>query len=89
MSQCCIKYRCIIFTLSLNDIKSPFENTRDVLLFSAGKAGAQQESREEDNLGVVGRSGLHGHSVWDSGPPHVVGVLLGHYGTGHLFHHLW
>lgn len=66
-----------------------FEATKCVLLSSAGKDGAQQESREEDNLGVVGRPGLHGHSVWDSGPPHLVGVFLGHYGTSHLLHHLW
>lgn len=83
--------RGTIFTLlSLNNINIiTSETARCVFLPSAGKDGAQQESREEDNLRVVGRPGLHGHSVWDSGPPHLVGIFLGHYGTSYLFHHLW
>lgn len=54
----------------------------------AGQDGNLQKIREEDHLGAMGWAGLHGHSVWDSGPAHLVGILLGHYGASHLLHHI-
>lgn len=36
----------------------------------------------------MGWPGLHGHTVWHFGPAYLVGILLGHHGAGHLFHHL-
>lgn len=36
----------------------------------------------------MGWPGLHGHTVWHLGPAYLVGILLGHHGTCHLFHHL-
>lgn len=54
----------------------------------AGTNRNQQESREEDDAGAMGWPGLHGHTVWHLGPAYLVGILLGHHGAGHLFHHL-
>ena len=36
----------------------------------------------------MARARPDGAAVWGAGPPHLVGLLVGHHGAGHVLHHV-
>ena len=53
-----------------------------------GKAADRTGSRSENDLLAVVWTGPDGTTIWPAGSSHLVGILLGHHGTGHLLRHL-
>lgn len=51
--------------------------------FTAKESG-QHESDAENERPDMGRLGFDVSSIWNSGTSHLVGILLGHYGAGHI-----
>lgn len=52
------------------------------------KNGTGQEGRTSHEYDDLGGSGTHVCAVWHIGTSHLVGILLGYYGTSNLFCYL-
>lgn len=57
-------------------------------LFFLEKNGTGQEGRTSHEYDDLGGSGAHVSAVWHIGTSHLVGILLGYYGTSNLFCYL-